>query len=144
MKNLIAGVALAAAACPSAACAAVNMRFECAAAAKPAQPPELPGLWDMVMDVNGVPSFGLLSVGRSGTELMGSVALNAGVAVVRSLKSVGEKVEMVVVTGEGDVRFDGTLAADGKRMCGIVSYHNGQKLEMVAQRRPDRARPRSQ
>ena len=145
MKNLIAGLALACAAFPSTACAAVNMRFECTGSAtKPAQPPELPGLWDLVMDVGGVPSFGLLSLGRSGAELAGSIALNAGVAVVRSLTSDGQAVAMVVVTAEGDVRFDGSLASDGKRMCGIVSYHGGRKLEMVAQKRPDRARPRSE
>lgn len=76
--------------------------------------------------------------------MAGSIALNAGVAVVRSLKSDGHAVAMVVTTGEGDVRFDGSLASDGKRMCGIVSYHGGQKYEMIAQKRPDRDRRRSE
>ena len=142
MKWIVVGLALASAAVPAgAASQPVNMRFECrASTAKPSQPPELPGLWDIVMNVGGNPSFGLLSVGRSGTELAGSIALNAGVAVVRSLKSDGQAVAMVVTTGEGDVRFDGSLASDGKRMCGIVTYHGGQKFEMIAQKRPDRER----
>ena len=145
MNRIIAGVALASAAVPAAASEAVNMRFECpASTAVQSQPPELSGQWDLVMDVGGRPSFGLLSVGRSGTQLAGSIALNAGVAVVRSLAFDGKTVEMIVVTGEGEVRFDGSLASDGKRMCGIVSYHGGQNLEMIAQKRPDRGSQRSQ
>jgi hypothetical protein len=96
------------------------------------------------MDVGGVPSFGLLSVARSGTELAGSLSFNAGVVVVRSLTFDVQAVAMIVASGEGDVRFDGSLASDGKRMCGIVSYHGGQKFEMIAQKRPDRGSRRSQ
>lgn len=121
------------------------MRFECpASTAKPSRPPELSGQWDMVMDVGGIPSFGLLSLGVSDKQLAGSIALNAGVAVVRSLTSDGRTVAMIVSTGEGDVRFDGSLASDGRRMCGIVSYHGGQKLGMIAQKRPDRGSRRSE
>lgn len=139
MKRIIAGLALAFAAVPTAASEAVNMRFECPApTTKPSQPPELSGLWDVLMDVGGIPSFGLLSVGMSGTELGGSLALTPGVVVVRSLKSDGQTVAMIVASREGDVRFDGSLTSDGKRMCGIVSYHGGQKLGMIAQKRPDR------
>ena len=145
MNRIIVGMALASAAVPAAASEAVNMRFECpAATAKPSQPPELSGQWDMVMDVGGIPSFGLLSLGVSDKRLAGSIALNAGVAVVRSLTSDGRTVAMIVSTGEGDVRFDGSLASDGRRMCGIVSYHGGQKLEMIAQKRPDRGSRRSE
>lgn len=145
MNRIIAGLALVSAAVPAAASEAVNMRFECAAStAKPAQAPELSGSWDMVMDVDGVPSFGLLSVAMSDTELAGSLALNAGVVVVRSLTFDGQVVTMIVASREGDVRFDGSLTSDGKRMCGIVSYHGGQKFEMIAQRRPDRGSRRSE
>lgn len=139
MNRIIAGIALASASVPAAASEAVNMRFECpASTTKPSQPPELSGQWDMVMDVGGIPSFGLLSLGVSDKRLAGSIALNAGVAVVRSLTSDGRTVAMIVSTGEGDVRFDGSLASDGRRMCGIVSYHGGQKLGMIAQKRSDR------
>ena len=121
------------------------MRFACSAStAAQTHSVELTGQWDMVMDVGGIPSFGLLSLGLSDKRLSGSIALNAGVAVVRSLTSDGKSVAMIVATGEGDVRFDGSLASDGRRMCGIVTYHGGQKLEMVAQRRPDRASGRRQ
>lgn len=139
MKHFIAGLMLAWAAAPATAGEAATMRFACPAPpTRPAQAADLSGLWDMVMDVGGVPSFGLLSVARSGPELAGSLALNAGVVAVRSLKTDGQTVAMVVASGEGEVRFDGSLAADGKRMCGIVSYHGGRKFEMVAQKRPGR------
>ena len=145
MNRFFAGVAFAITAVPVAASEVVDMRFECrASATKPSQAPELSGLWDMVMDVGGIPSFGLLSVAMSGTELAGSLALNAGVVVVRSLTLDGQAVAMIVASREGDVRFDGSLTSDGKRMCGRVSYHGGQKFEMVAQKRPDGASPRSQ
>jgi hypothetical protein len=139
MNRIIAGVALASAAVSATASEAATMRFECrTSSTTPSQSPELSGLWDVVMDVGGVPSFGLLSVAMSGTELAGSLALNAGVVVVRSLTLDGQTVSMIVASGEGDVRFDGSLASDGKRMCGIVSYHGGQKFEMIAQKRPAR------
>ncbi|MCL6683099.1 hypothetical protein [Sphingomonas alba] len=145
MNRIIAGVALATAAVPAAESEATTMRFECRAPiTKPIQSTDLSGLWDVVMDVAGVPSFGLLSLGTSGTELGGSLALSAGVVVVRSLSLDGQTVTMIVASREGDVRFDGSLASDGKRMCGIVSYHRGQKFEMIAQKRADRGRGRNQ
>ena len=145
MYRIIAGIALASAAVPAAASEAATMKFECRVATTTAvKSPDLSGSWDMVMDVGGNPSFGLLSVGRSGTALAGSIALNAGVAVVRSLTLDGRTVAMIVTTGEGDVRFDGSLASDGKRMCGIVTYHGGRKYEMVAQKRPVRESRRSE
>lgn len=145
MNWIIAGVALAIAAVPAGASEAATMRFECPAPiTKPSQSTDLSGLWDVVMDVAGVPSFGILSLGTSGTELGGSLALSAGVVVVRSLSIDGQTVTMIVASREGDVRFDGSLASDGKRMCGIVSYHRGQKFEMIAQKRADRGRGRSE
>ena len=145
MNRIIAGLVLASAAVPSAASEAVNMRFECPApTTKPGQSPELSGLWDVVMDVGGVPSIGLLSLGVSDKELAGSLALNAGVVVVRSLRFDGRTVAMIVASREGDVRFDGSLASDGKRMCGIVSYHRGQKFEMIAQKRAGQESRRSE
>ena len=145
MNRIIAAVVLASVCVGAEASEVAAMRFDCRAPiTKPSQSPELSGLWDMVMDVDGVPSFGLLSLGMSGPELAGSLALNAGVVVVRSLTIEGQTLKMIVASREGDVRFDGSLASDGKRMCGIVSYHGGQKFEMIAQKRPDRAGGRGQ
>ncbi|SNS80607.1 hypothetical protein SAMN06295912_11719 [Sphingomonas laterariae] len=142
MKRIIVGIALACASVPAAASEAVTMQFACSApdmaAAKPVQPGDLAGLWDALMDVGGIPSFGLLSLGMMGPELGGSLALTPGVVVVRSLKVDGRMVAMVVASNEGDVRFNGALAGDGKRMCGIVDYHGGQKVEMIMQKRPER------
>ena len=139
MKRIVLGVALAWVAVPVAASDNAAMNFRCPArAATPAPAPDLTGSWDMVMDVGGVPNFGLISVGRVDGRLAGSIALHAGVAAVRSLTSDGQAVALIVATGEGDVRFDGSLTADGRRMCGIVTYHDGRKLAMVAQKRPAR------
>ena len=139
MNRIIASVALASAVVPAAASEAATMRFDCGASTtKPGQSPELSGLWDVLMDVGGVPSFGLLSLGRLDADLAGSLALAAGVVVVRSLTFDGPTLTMIVASREGDVRFDGSLASDGKRMCGIVSYHHGQKFEMIAQKRANR------
>lgn len=146
MSRFFVGLALAMASVSANAAEAISMRFECrhAEGATASSSPELSGLWDVLMDVGGVPSFGLLSVAVSGKTLAGSLSLNAGVVAVRSLERDGSAVSMLVASGEGDVRFDGSLAADGKRMCGIVSYHQGQKFEMIAQKRPDRRSAQSE
>lgn len=142
MKRIILSVALAWAAVPAAASDSATMNFNCPARATPSAPaPDLTGSWDMVMDVGGVPNFGLISVGRVDGRLAGSIALHAGVAAVRSLTLDGQAVALIVATGEGDVRFDGSLNGDARRMCGIVTYHDGRKLAMVAQKRPAREAP---
>ena len=88
MNRIIAGVALASSAAPAAASEAVDMRFECpVSTANPSQLPELLGLWDVLMDVGGTPSFGLLSIGMSGTELGGSLALTPAVLPLNPPKS---------------------------------------------------------
>jgi hypothetical protein len=97
MNRIIAGAALACAAVPAAASQAATMMFECrGSTTEPVQSPELSGLWDVLMDVGGAPGFGLLSLGKSGTEFAGSLVLDAGVVVVRSLTFTGETVAMIV------------------------------------------------
>ncbi len=143
MKRVLLALMLAWVALPAMAQAAVTMQFECRhdGAEQGDRSATLAGTWDMVMDVGGIPSFGQLSLALADGKLTGSLSLNAGVVVVRSLVSDSGAVTMVVASQEGDVRFDGMLNGDGKRMCGVVSYHGGQKLEMVAQKRPERVRP---
>ena len=143
MRRVLLALMLAWAALPAVAQASVTMRFECRhdGAAQEDRSEALTGTWDIVMDVGGIPSFGQLSLALADGRLSGSLSLNAGVVVVRSLVSDRGAVTMVVASQEGDVRFDGILNRDRKRMCGVVNYHGGEKLEMVAQKRPDRARP---
>lgn len=143
MNRYLFGMALAAACVPAVACHAAPLAFTC-----DTQKPDgvlsadLAGLWDVLMAVEDFPNFGLLSLGKVGEGFGGSLSLSAGVVVVTSLEVNGDGVTMVVASGEGDVRFDGSLAGDGKRMCGTVSYHGGRKFEMIVQKRADRSRGR--
>ena len=60
-----------------------------------------------------------------------------------TLADAAEKAEVPLVSGAIN-RFDGSLTPDGQRMCGIVTYHGGQKFAMIAQKRPDRTSTRSE
>lgn len=97
---------------------------------------DLSGLWDVYMDVGGVPSFGLLTVGRLDGRYAGTLTpVRTAPVVVRSLTVSGQKVQMVVGSREGDVTYNAALSGAGDRMCGIVAYHGGLMHPMVAQRR---------
>lgn len=105
----------------------------------PAVEPDLSGLWDFYMDVGGVPSFGLLTIGRLDGRYAGTLTpVRTAPVIVRSL-TVGErKVRMIVGSREGDVAYDAVLSGAADRMCGTVTYHGGRLYPMVAQRRPQR------
>ena len=108
-------------------------------AGAPASEPELSGLWDFYMDVGGVPSFGLLTVGRLDGRYAGTLTpVRTAPVVVRSLKVSDRKVQLIVGSGEGDVTYDAVLSGAADRMCGTVTYHGGLLYPMVAQRRPQR------
>lgn len=98
--------------------------------------PDLHGSWDFYMDVGGSPSFGVLSVGWVDGRYGGTLSpVSTAPVVIRSLTQTGRTIRMVVATREGDVTFDGALSGAGNRMCGIVAYHGGQRVPMVAQKR---------
>lgn len=143
-QRLFATILLLAAAIPAAGFAQDDIAFKTACAATPtaadaAADPDLAGLWDFYMDVGGVPSFGLLSVGRLDGRYGGTLTpVRTAPVVLRSLTVNDRKVRMVVGSLEGDVTYDATLSGAGDRMCGIVAYHGGQLHPMVAQRRPQR------
>lgn len=139
MKAIIAGIALTLTALPAAAGETVDLRFECGAAAGAAdgEAPNLHGHWDFLMAVGGEPSFGLMSIGFVGDAYGGSLApVRTAPVVLRSITLTGNAIHMVVASRDGDVLFDGRLAAGGKRMCGTVTYHGGNSFPMVAQKRP--------
>ena len=139
MKRIIAGLALALAAVPAAATEPVNMRFECGAGAATAggEAPNLHGNWDFLMDVGGEPSFGLMSIGFVGADYGGSLTpVRTAPVVLRTITLTGNSIRMAVASRDGDVLFNGTLSANGNRMCGIATYHGGRAFPMVAQKRP--------
>lgn len=149
MKRIITGMALALAAVPAAASESVNMRFECGtgAATMGGEAPNLHGNWDFLMDAGGEPSFGLMSIGFVGGDYGGSLTpVRTAPVVLRSITLTGNRIHMVVASREGDVLFDGTLSANGNRMCGTVTYHDGGTLPMVVQKRPStyRSQPQAQ
>ncbi|WP_309090190.1 hypothetical protein [Phenylobacterium sp.] len=110
-----------------------------AAGAPAAREPDLAGLWDFYMDVGGVPSFGLLSLGRLDGRYAGTLTpVRTAPVIVRSLTVSDRKVKLVVGSPEGDVAYDAVLSGAGDRMCGTVTYHGGLLHPMVAQRRPQR------
>jgi hypothetical protein len=105
-------------------------------AAAPAGEPDLTGLWDVYMDVGGIPSFGLLTVGRLDERYAGTLTpVRTAPVVVRSLTVSGQTVRMVVGSREGDVIYNAALSGAADRMCGVVTYHGGLLYPMVAQRR---------
>ncbi len=101
-----------------------------------AEAPNLHGNWDFLMDVGGTPSFGLLSIGQIDGGYGGSLTpVRTAPVVLRRITLSGNQFHMVVASREGDVLYDGILSAKGDRMCGTVTYHNGQSFPMLAQKR---------
>lgn len=114
---------------------AVNCGAEAAAAGGEA--PNLHGVWDFLMDVQGTPSFGLLSIGLVDGGYGGSLTpVRTAPVVLRRITVTGNNIRLVAASREGDVVFDGRLSAKGDRMCGNVIYHGGRTFPMVAQKRP--------
>ena len=99
--------------------------------------PNLHGHWDFLMIPRGTPSFGLMSIGFVGADYGGSLApVRTAPVVLRQVSLAGTRVQLIVASREGDVRFDGRLSAKGDFMCGTVTYHGGETFPMVAQKRP--------
>ena len=99
--------------------------------------PILHGNWDILMDVGGELSFGLLSIGVVDGGYGGSLTPSrTAPVVVRKITVTGNTVHMSTASREGDVLFDGKLSEKGNRMCGVVTYHDGSTFPMVAQRIP--------
>lgn len=151
MKYLMTLVLLAALSVPAVAAAqpAVPITMNCGTGTTIAgsEIPNLHGNWDFLMDVGGTPSFGLLSIGQIDGGYGGSLTpVRTAPVVLRSITVTGNSIHMVTASREGDVLFDGRLSTKGDRMCGTVTYHNGQTFPMMAQKRPStyQSRPQAQ
>lgn len=106
------------------------------AAGAAASAPDLTGLWDFYIDAGGIPSFGLLTVGRLDGRYGGTLTpVRTAPVVLRSLTVSDQTVRMTVGSREGDVIYNATLSGPADRMCGVVTYHGGLLYPMVAQRR---------
>ena len=151
MKCLMTLVLAAACAAPAALAAqpATSIAVNCGAGAAAAggEAPKLHGNWDLLMDVEGIPSFGLLSIGLIEGGYGGSLTpARTAPVVLRRISLTGNSIHMVVASRAGDVLFDGRLSAEGDRMCGTVTYHDGRTFPMLAQKRPStyQSRPQAQ
>ncbi len=149
MKSLVTLALAAASAAPAAVAAqpATSLAVSCGAGAATArgEAPNLHGAWDFLMAVGGTPNFGLLSIGRVDGDYGGSLSLwRTAPVVVRKIAVTGNSIHMAVATPDGDVLFDGTLSAEGDRMCGTVTYHEGRTFPAVAQKRPSTYQPQPQ
>ena len=101
--------------------------------------PDLQGQWDFLMMVGSEPSPGGLALGPMDDAYAGSLTpYRTNTVAVRRLTLVGGTVSMSVASREGEVRFEGRLTGNPDTMCGTVMYHGGQRLPMVAVRRPTR------
>lgn len=137
LMTLVLAAALAAPAAAAAQPASIALNCGTGAATAGAEAPNLHGTWDFLFDLAGTPNFGLLSVGPVDGGYGGSLSLwRTAPVVLRTIRANGAGIHMAVATPGGDVLFDGRLSADGNRMCGTVTYHDGRTFPMVAQRRP--------
>jgi len=116
------------------------------AAANPPAPQgaaDLQGLWDFNMRVGDRTSPGFIGLGPVERGWAGSITMYlTNTLAIRPFTVEGDSVRMVVVSREGDVVFRARLSDDGRTLDGIVEYHGGARLPMVALRRAQPAVPR--
>lgn len=108
------------------------------AAATPTQAsgPDLQGLWDFTMRAGDRTSPGFLALGPVEQGWAGSITMYlTNTLAIRTLTVRGDSVRMVVASREGDVVFNARLTDGGRTMEGIVDYHGGARLPMIATRR---------
>lgn len=106
-------------------------------AATPANAPDLQGLWDFEMRAGDRTSPGFFALGPVEQGWAGSITMYlTNTLAIRSLTVTGDSVRMVVASREGDVRFLARLVNNGRTMTGIVEYHGGALLPMMATLRP--------
>ena len=105
--------------------------------------PDLQGLWDFTMRVGERTSPGFIALGPVEGGWAGSITMYlTNTLAVRRFTVDGDSLRMVVASLEGDVTFRARLSADADTLQGIVEYHGGARLPMLALRRPQPVAPR--
>jgi hypothetical protein len=105
--------------------------------------PDLQGIWDFNTRVGDRTSPGFLALGPVERGSAGSITMYlTNTLAIRTLTVDGDSVRMVVASREGDVLFRARLTDNGRSMEGIIDYHNGARLPMIATRRAQPALPR--
>ncbi len=99
-------------------------------------PVDLQGIWDFMMRVGERASPGFLALGPVEDGWAGSITMYlTNTLAIRRFTVEGDSLAMVVASREGDVTFRARLSDDARTMRGIVEYHGGARLPMVAMRR---------
>jgi hypothetical protein len=105
--------------------------------------PDLQGLWDFNIRAGERTSPGFFALGPVERGWAGSITMYVtNTLAIRAFTVEGDSVRMVVASREGDVLFRARLTDDGRTMEGIVEYHNGARLPMIAMRRAQPVAPR--
>lgn len=101
--------------------------------------PNLAGVWDFESYVNGGVSTGEIAIGPVGDgAYAGSITpAQTNTLAITRLTTNGGDVRLAVWSPEGEVVFEGKLADAGKTMCGVINYHGGQRVDMIARQRPN-------
>ncbi len=144
MTFAVAAAFAAFAAVPAQAATSIAVNCDAGSAMSLGETPNLHGNWDFLMDVDGTPSFGLMSIGLVDGAYGGTVTpARTAPVVLRRIILTGTSIQMVAASSGGDVLFDGILSTRGDRMCGTITYHGGRTFPMVAQKRPSTYQPQS-
>lgn len=97
---------------------------------------DLQGLWDFTMRAGDRMSPGFFALGPVDGGWAGSITMYlTNTLAVRRFTIEGDSIAMVVASREGDVTFRAQLSDGGNRLSGIVEYHGGARLPLVAHRR---------
>lgn len=104
--------------------------------------PDLQGVWDFAMRMGERTSPGFFALGPVERGWAGSITMYlTNTLAIRTFTIEGDSVRMVVASREGDVKFQGRLSSDARTMEGIVDYHGGVRVPMIAMRRTQPVAP---
>jgi hypothetical protein len=104
---------------------------------------DLQGIWDFSMRAGERTSPGFFALGPVDEGWAGSITMYlTNTLAIRRFTIQGDSLRMVVASREGDVTFRARLSANADTLQGIVDYHGGARLPMVAIRRPQPVSPR--
>lgn len=104
---------------------------------------DLQGIWDFTMRIGERTSPGFIALGPVENGWAGSITMYlTNTLAIRPFTVEGDSMRMVVASREGDVTFRARLSANGDTLQGIVDYHGGARLPMIALRRAQPATPR--
>ena len=118
-------------------CFAVALLAGCAGSPERSKATALAGDWVFDVQTGENVAHGAMTLVADGASYTGTLTTDQGnnVLPVRSLTLRGSDLSMLVESPNGNVTFNGTLAADAQTFQGKVTYYNGQTFPMSGRRR---------